>query len=158
MRSGPGSSKRATAHADTCARHALETVPLVMRAIRREMRSATSEQLSVPQFRVLGFLGRNRGASLSAVAEHLGVKDATASAMVDRLVKRRLVRRATHPAERRRLDLGLTRTGSSLLERARGRARDYLAASLATASAADLQTLAQGLDVLRRILSEEGRP
>lgn len=150
--------KRDATDAATCARHALETVPLVMRAIRREMRDATKKQLSVPQFRVLAFLGRNRGASLSAVAEHLGVQDATASAMVDRLVKRGLVRRETHPVERRRLDLGLTRAGLSLTERARGRARAFLAAKLAGAGSADLRTLVQGLDVLRRVLSEEPRP
>ena len=146
--------ERGETDAQMCARHALETVPLVMRAIRREMRAVTKEQLSVPQFRVLAFLGRNPGASLSAVAEHLGVKDATASAMVDRLVKRGLVGRGTHPVERRRLELGLTRTGVSLLELARGRARAYLAANLASASPEDLQALLQGLSVLRRFLSE----
>jgi DNA-binding MarR family transcriptional regulator len=152
------SKERGETDAQTCARHALETVPLVMRVIRREMREATKEQLSVPQFRVLAFLGRNRGASLSAVAEHLGVKGATASAMVDRLVKRGLVERKTNPVERRRLELGLTRTGVSLLERARGRARAFLAANLAPASPADLQMLVQGLDVLRRVLWEKPRP
>ena len=131
---------------------------MVMRAIRREMRGATDEKLSVPQFRVLVFLGHNRGTSLSAVSEHLGVKDATASAMVDRLVKRGLVERETHPVERRRLELGLTRAGTTLMERARGKARAYLAGNLASASRADLQVLAHGLDVLRRILSEEIHP
>lgn len=144
------------ADAETCARHILETVPLVMRTIRREMRGAAEEHLSVPQFRVLAFLGRHRGASLSAVAEHLGVKDATASAMVDRLVKRGLVGRDTHPLERRRLELRLTRTGTALLERARGKARAHLSKSLALASREDLQALVQGLELLHRTLEAEG--
>jgi DNA-binding MarR family transcriptional regulator len=116
------------------------------------MRGATEEKLSVPQFRVLAFLGRHQGASLSAVSEHLGVRDATASAMVDRLVKRGLVGRDTHPLERRRLELRLTRSGHSLLATARGRARAYLAKSLAKAKPADLKALARGLDLLRRTL------
>jgi DNA-binding MarR family transcriptional regulator len=138
--------------AEACARQILETVPLVMRAIRKEMREATEEQLSVPQFRVLAFLGRHRGASLSTVADHLGVTDATASAMVDRLVKRGLVGRETHPLERRRIELRLTRTGSTLLERARGKARTFLTQTLASASPGDLKALVQGLELLRRTL------
>jgi DNA-binding MarR family transcriptional regulator len=148
--------------AETCARHILETVPLVMRVIRKEMRETTEEQLSVPQVRVLAFLGRHRGASLSMVAEHLGVKDATASAMVDRLVKRGLVGRDTHPLERRRLELRLTRPGSTLLERARGRARTFLAQKLASAGSGDMKALVRGLELLRRTLEtavpEESQP
>ena len=144
------------ADAEACARRLLETVPLVMRTIRREMRGATEENLSVPQFRVMAFLGRNCGASLSAVAEHLGVKDATASAMVDRLVKRSLVGRETHPTERRRLELRLTSAGTALLERARGKARAYLAGRLAAATQGDLSALAQGLELLRRTMETEG--
>jgi DNA-binding MarR family transcriptional regulator len=142
-------------NAETCARRVLETVPMVMRAIRREMRGASEEQLSVPQFRVLAFLGHRRGASLSAVSEHLGVKDATASAMVDRLVKRGWIERETHPEERRRVVLSLTSTGASLMDKARRRARSFLAAHLDGTSPADLQILASAMDVLRRILSEE---
>ncbi len=141
--------------AEACARHLLETVPLVMRVIRREMRGAAEVQLSIPQFRVLAFLGRHRGASLSRVAEHLGVQDATASAMVERLVKRGLVGRNTHPQERRRLELRLTQTGTALLELARGKARAYLSRRLAAASRSDLKALAQGLELLRRTLETE---
>lgn len=41
-------------------------------------------------------------ASLSALAENLGVSRPTASVLVDRLVQRGLVARGTDPAERRR--------------------------------------------------------
>jgi hypothetical protein len=57
---------------DLCAREVMETVPLVMRFIRTEMRSRRAPSLSVPQFRVLTFLSRRPGAPLSSVAEHLG--------------------------------------------------------------------------------------
>ncbi len=146
------------ANAQACARQILETVPLAMRAIRREMRDTTEEQLSVPQFRVLAFLGRNQGTSLTAVSEHLGVKDATTSALVNRLVNRGLVDREIHPLERRRLELGLTRAGTTLLEKARGKAKAYLVRNLVSSSPADLQALAQGLEVLRRCLSEDMYP
>src|SRR5215211_5109443 len=82
---------------ELCAREVMETVPLVMRFIRAEVRSRRAPSLSVPQLRVLTFLSRTPGAPLSSVAEHLGVARSTASAIVDRLVRRKLVSRTVHP-------------------------------------------------------------
>src|SRR5213593_56534 len=91
--------------ADRCAREILETVPLVMRVVRGEMRRQGAHLVSVPQFRALAFVERHPGASLAGVAEHLGVTAPTASTIVDRLVRRRLVGRVPDPAERRRVVL-----------------------------------------------------
>ena len=63
-----------------CAARVMEAVPLVMRFIRADMRAINATDMSVPQFRTLAFLDRNPGASLSELAEHLGVTRATASA------------------------------------------------------------------------------
>jgi hypothetical protein len=41
---------------ELCAQEVMETVPLVMRFIRKEMRSRRAPSLSVPQLRVLTFL------------------------------------------------------------------------------------------------------
>jgi len=138
--------------ADMCARRILEMAPTLMRILRREMREGVEGKLSVPQFRVLGFLDRAPGASLSEVAECIGVTNATASAMVERLVKRRLVSREGDPRERRRIMLSITPQGSRLLERARGRARKRMAESLAVLARSELAALANGLDLLSRVL------
>ena len=142
---------------EPCARRMLEVVPLVMRVIRREMRGAMGEQLSVPQFRLMAFLGRHGGTSLSAVARHLGVADATASTMVERLVRRGLVSRGTHPEERRRVALDLTAEGSCLLAHARTQARTYLAGRLASLDEAGLAQLQEGLDLMAAAL-DPGEP
>src|SRR5215510_2417726 len=102
-----------------CAGEIMETVPAVMRFLRTEMRHHGTPFLSVPQFRVLVFLYRHPGASLSSVAEHLGVTCPTASVLVDRLVRRGLVDRTTYPQERRRVALTLTATGARHLQQAR---------------------------------------
>jgi DNA-binding MarR family transcriptional regulator len=138
--------------ADACARRLLETVPFVMRVIRQEMRGVTSENLSVPQFRILAFLGHHRGVSLATVAEHLGVADATASAMVERLVRRALVSRTIHPQERRRVVLDLTTEGATLLEQSRARARAFLAVSLAPLAERQLNQLYDSLEFLGQTL------
>lgn len=69
----------------------LDTVPQVMRCIRTEMRSRRGHNLTVPQFRTLNFLKRSPEASLSEVAEHLGLTLPSASKIVDGLVTEKLL-------------------------------------------------------------------
>lgn len=147
---------------EQCARRLLEVVPRAMRLLREEMRAEAGDALSVPQFRALAFLDRTPGASLTAVARFLGVADATASTMVERLVRRRLVQRDGDPTERRRIVLALTAPGATLLERARARARARVTERLRTLGDAELSQVASGLELLDRALgappSEGGRP
>jgi DNA-binding MarR family transcriptional regulator len=133
---------------ELCAREVMETVPLVMRCIRTEMRSRRGPLLSVPQFRVLTFLSRTPGAPLSSVAEHLGVARSTASAIIDRLVRRKLVTRKAHPEERRSVVLTLTPVGAQHLQHVREAACAQMAKVLAGLSAADLRRLTEGLALL----------
>jgi DNA-binding MarR family transcriptional regulator len=137
---------------EQCARRILEVVPRAMRLLREEMRQGASEGLSIPQFRVLAFLGRTPGASLSELAEFLGVAGPTASVMVQRLVERELVTRAGHPEERRRVRLGLTARGTTALERSRGRARSRVAGRIDGLSRGELETLSRGLALLEQAL------
>jgi DNA-binding MarR family transcriptional regulator len=143
---------------DLCAREVMETVPLVMRFIRTEMRSRRAPSLSVPQFRVLTFLSRRPGAPLSSVAEHLGVARSTASAMVDRLVRRKLVSRTTHPEERRSVVLTLTPAGTQHLQHVRAAASTRMAKVLAGLPAADLLQATQGLTLLGNAFKEIAVP
>lgn len=142
---------------ELCARRVLETVPRAMRVLREEMRQEAGAGLSVPQFRVLAFLGRTPGASLSALARFMGVADATASVMVSRLVERRIVARTGDPVERRRIRLELTAQGAALLERARAHARASVAVRLEAFGAAELATIADGLSLLDRALGASAK-
>jgi DNA-binding MarR family transcriptional regulator len=143
--------------AERCAREILETVPLVMRVVRGEMRRQGAFVVSVPQFRALAFVERHPGVSLAVVAEHLGVTAPTASNIVDRLVRRALLRRLPDPHERRRVLLTLTPAGGRLFARMRSKARRQVAVRLAPASAADLEKVVGALGVLDRLFREEAR-
>jgi DNA-binding MarR family transcriptional regulator len=139
--------------AASCARQILDTIPTVMRLLRVQMRREAGEAVSVPQFRVLAFIGRTDGASLSAVADFIGVAAATASTMVDRLVRRGLVTREADPAERRRVRLHLTAEGAALVGRAGARVRQSVSARLATLDPVELAALERGLGLLRLAFS-----
>ena len=139
---------------ELCAHEVMETVPLVMRFIRKEMRSGRAPSLSVPQLRVLTFLSYVPGAPLASVTEHLGVSRSTASAIVDRLVRRQLVHRTEDPQERRCVVLTLTPVGVQHLQQARDATGVQLAKGLAGLSEADLQHVNRGLTLLRKVFKE----
>ena len=152
----PAGSIAATgADAQACAAAVLEVLPALMNALRARLRRQIGEGLSVPQFRCLNFVDANAGASISQVAAFLGVSLATASAMVDRLVRGGYVLAGTAAEDRRRSQLALSASGRAVLRRIRRSAQRELAAALAGRPGAELAALRQGLDVLRAAFAVE---
>jgi len=146
-----GPTQPETPQAIQCATELMETIPSVMQFIRTEMRGQNAALLSVPQFRVLGFLSRHPGSSLSEVAEHLGVTRATASAMTDRLVQRGFLSRIDDPQKRRQVMLHLTKTGSNQLQQSRENTRDTIAALIQPLTEEQLLSMSAGLAILRKV-------
>lgn len=144
--------KKAT---EQCAARVMETVPLVMRFIRSDMRARGSyEELSVPQFRTLAFLDKNPGASLSELADHLGVTRATASANTERLVQRAFIDRCDHPEERRRVVLKLTEAGKKHLEETRAQTRVFIAELLTSLTDEQVLLVEEGLSLLKQVFEQ----
>jgi DNA-binding MarR family transcriptional regulator len=131
--------------------HILETVPLVMGAIRSEMRSHRGSDLSVPQFRVLVYLNRHEGASLSDIAEHMGLTLPSMSKMVDGLVTRRLVSRRTDPDDRRRVTLAPTALGRTEMQAAYKATESRLAERLAALAESERRTILKAMQALKSI-------
>ena len=145
-----------TTSPDVCAQEILEVVPSVMRSIRAEMRRHRTADLSVPQFRTLAFIDRNVDASLSDVAEHIGLTLPSMSKIVDGLVTRRLVTRQTAPDDRRRLTLALTPRGQSALQASREATRACLAEDLAVLTVHERETITQAMTILRPVFMPAG--
>jgi len=139
---------------DECAHEVLDVVPLAMRVIRKKLREHGTQLLSIPQFRTLLFISRNEGASLSEVADHIGLTLPSMSALVDGLVTRNFVTRRTHPDDRRRVDLTLTQQGETTLHSARNATQDYLKERLARLPETERATIVKGMRILRRVFSE----
>ena len=131
----------------------IETILLGMRTIRREMRSVRPMDLSVPQFRVLAFLKHHEGASLSEVAEHIGLVLPSMSKAVDWLVKHGLVTREISPRDRRRVILALTPEGSETFQSARDATQARIAEMLAVLSSEEHDTVMRAMRILRTIFA-----
>lgn len=138
---------------DDCAALVLETVPLVMRSVRAEMRGSRAPDLSVPQFRALNFLYRCPGASLSDVADHVGITLPSMSKLVEKLVARGLVTRQDDPGDRRRVTLALTEPGRAELQAAREATQARLAQRLAALSPEQRAVVVEAMRALRSVFA-----
>ncbi len=139
---------------DQCAVELMEAIHPIMQFIRTEMRSQREPSLSVPQFRVLAFLSLCPGASLSEVADHLGVTRATASAMTDRLVQRGLVDRTEDLEERRHIMLRLTPKGTHSLQEMQTVTQRKVAGLMADLTPEELACISNGLVILAQVFQK----
>ncbi|MBI4305401.1 MAG: MarR family transcriptional regulator [Chloroflexi bacterium] len=140
------------ASSSDCAAQLLEVTPLVMRRIRGEMRRRTMPGLSIAQFRALNYLSRHPGASLSELAEFLGLTPPSASKLVQKLVMQRVIARRVG-RDRRRVRLSVTRQGRTALDVARLETRQQLAASLESLSERELAIVSAGLQIIAEAFS-----
>jgi len=133
----------------------LEITPIIWRRIRAEMRRHTMPGLSLPQFRALNFLSHHPEASLSVVAEHLGLTPPTASKLVQKLVTDGVVVRKS-ATDRRRVCLSLTEAGIAALSIARSETRQHLAERLGWLNQEELDAVFIAMRALGRAFSQGG--
>jgi DNA-binding MarR family transcriptional regulator len=136
----------------------MEVVPRVMHRIRMEMRSHRAPGLTVPQLRTLIYLYRNEGASLSEVAEHVGLKLPSMSKTVDALVARKLVIRRAVADDRRYVSLRLSAHGLAELRRTRRMTEASLAAALRPLLPEQQAKVVEALKMLGLVFAPEGVP
>jgi DNA-binding MarR family transcriptional regulator len=96
-----------------------EEVGVLVALARRRLKQAVATRLApyalgTQQFWVMLHLHRNEGISLHELAVLSWTDDPTACRMVNKLVKRGLVRSEAHPDDRRRFRLTLTAKGRKL--------------------------------------------
>ncbi len=157
MQSLQAASKASTegnAEETACARQILDTVPLVMRIIRKHMRRHRSG-LTVPQFRTLCFTSTAEGSSLSAVADFIGLSLPAMSRLVDGLVEQSLIVRRTSETDRRHIRLSVTPAGEAAIREARELAQNRLASALAGLTAAQRRECARTMEALRDVFAPE---
>lgn len=97
--------------------------------------------LSMPQFGVLMRLYHVQSCDVSGLGEHLGVSNAAASQMIDRLVQQGLLARGEQAADRRVRTITLTEAGRALVEEsiaARQRWLEQLTTALTPAEQAEI--------------------
>ena len=136
-----------------CAEAMLETVPVLVRTIRQHMRNRNVREMALVEFRAMAFVARTRGATLSSLAEHIGLSMPTMSRIVESLVQHRLLERTTARNDRRCMSLTLTAKGRQIYEAARSDTHRYLATRLATLDRRQRQSVTESLRLLRELFA-----
>lgn len=137
-----------------CAAAMLDAVPAAMRFMRRHMRSHRLPGMSVPQFRVMGFLDHYGPATLTSAAEYVGTTLPSMSRMIQLLVERQLVQRRAGSPDRRTVCLEITAKGRRILDVARNATVEQLASQLGSLKADEVSRLEEAMSLLLRVFVE----
>ena len=134
------------------ARDILQIIPLVMRAVAAQLRSAG--ELPAPGH--FGLLSRlsERSRTLTELASIQGVSLPTMSSSISTMVERGWVRRAQpEETDRRLVMVEVTASGKAALERVARSAESHLAEVLAPLDVPSRRRLHNGLGVLRKVFT-----
>jgi DNA-binding MarR family transcriptional regulator len=112
------------------------------------IRMWSEAELTTGQLRLMFFLHLEPGATLGALAAHLGISAPTASGLVDRLTRQDYVRRTGDAQDRRFVRHELTPRGQHIVTELEREGRALMTSILARLSDDELDTLMRGLDAL----------
>jgi DNA-binding MarR family transcriptional regulator len=114
----------------------------------------TGEEVTLTQYRTLVVLASRGPQTLGALAESVAVTAPTACRMVDRLVRKGLVRRRTDPRDRRQMRLALTEWGRQLVQTVTDRRRHEISQLLASIPRDVQGAMVEGLEQLAAAAGE----
>lgn len=132
-----------------------ETFPPIWDMIRGNLRNIVTQHydITVEQFHILRNI-RKGNDSISELAKAKKISRPAISQAVDVLVGKGLITRHQNEVDRRFVQLQLTPSGSGLLEEIFQMNREWMLARFSTLSEAEVETVIQGMDVLKRVFDE----
>ncbi len=125
----------------------------------RLLHNGSAKPLTLSQLRVLALLAHTEARTVGEVAALLRISDAAASKAVDKMVRRKLVRRREAASDRRASELALTEAGARLVRTYENSRNRELARVFEEIPRQDVRRAALLLDRLTsRIVNQTGRP
>ena len=124
---------------------AVLTASRVLVAMAARSLADAGEEVTLTQYRSLVVLASRGPQGVASLAEALAVTAPTASRLVERLVRKGLVRRRADRQDRRQVRVGLTGAGRDLVRLVTERRREEIAALLASIPPDVLEPMATGL-------------
>jgi DNA-binding MarR family transcriptional regulator len=140
---------------NVCATQMIETIPLVMQFMRRQMRQASRHELSIPQLRTLYFVSLHERPSLSDAADFIGLSLPAMSRLVDLLVRKSLLSRTACPNDRRHIRLGITARGQSALDVAWNGCHEKLVEEVEAMTIDQRDSISAAMEILRSTFDPE---
>lgn len=130
----------------------LEIIPRTMRSYRVEIGRVVRGSFTIQQYRLLAKITRDR-CSNKQLAEWMGVSAPAMSNMIDKLIRKGMVRRQDNAADgdRRVSWVIATPKGEAQVKRVRGVVQQLFARRISGLSVAKKRNLLAGLEVLREL-------
>jgi len=126
----------------------------VLVAIAARSLADAGEEVTLTQYRSLVVLASRGPQGVAALAEAVAVTPPTASRLVDRLVKKGMVRRRTDRQDRRQVRIALTESGRHLIDAVSARRRQEIAALLAAIAPETQRSVVDALSQLAEVAGE----
>ena len=127
------------------------------RSLRAQDPANWAEGMTMPQLRVLFFVGRSGPVSVGQIASGLGISQPSATETLDKLVCKGLVERSPDATDRRIVRSVLTEKGKELIDRPWETRRAVLASALRDATPAERTAIERGLELLCDALEKAER-
>ena len=138
-----------------CARVLLEIMPQIFRVIKEAVQKEKFSELSIPQFRALRFINRNKEVSLSRISSHLGPGLPSTSKLIDGLVEKKLIKRQVNDKDRRYITITLTIKGKKLMSLIEKTAHKSLEQKISRLSEAQYSLIIKALNILKPLLHKK---
>lgn len=123
-------------------------------AIALKSLAAARVDVTLPQYRALVLLAYSGDRRTVDLANDLEVNSSTATRLIDRLVRRKLVKREVHPEDRRATRVQITAAGRAVVEAVMQHRRIEVQRILRKVPADSRRAIVESLDVLRRAAGE----
>lgn len=135
--------------------HFLRTIPSTMRAFKNLLHEQSSDNLSVPQLRVLRFTHYGYD-QVSLIAKSLSVSQASISKLVDGLVEKGLIKKVCRcETDKRTTKLELTSKGVLAHQEIERELAKQLDVKFKNLTKKDKTELKRGLDILEKVFTSE---
>ncbi|MEO5814650.1 MAG: MarR family transcriptional regulator [Gemmatimonadaceae bacterium] len=126
----------------------IETAWRVLDMVKTAVGRQPASGLTLTQMRSLGFLVGSPGASLSELADDLGLQMPTTSKVVEEMVRQKWIVREVVPGNRRKLTLRITAKGRKAVAKAAEPAMTRMAELLAQLTTKERQTVERAVTLL----------
>lgn len=105
--------------------------------------------MTTPQIKTLAFLEEHGPARMGRIASHLGTSLSATTSVVDRLVEKRMVQRASDPSDRRVVICELTSTGLDAMDQFWRIGQERILPAVRLLGAEQLEAAVRGLELIR---------
>jgi MarR family transcriptional regulator, organic hydroperoxide resistance regulator len=118
----------------------------------------SSKGINRPDVEILQMLDSMKTLTMTEISTRLAIPKSNVTAMVNRLIKLKCVKRAYSKEDRRIIYINLTETGKSILKKSRAMVEESLKVKMAETSQEDLIKIAEILEKMRTLIDESQIP